>query len=215
MEDFLIGLAILVIGAGVCFLGLRLWFIVLPIWGFVAGFFLGATAITDLFGDGFLSTVTGWVVGIVVGIGFAVLSYFIWYAGAIIAAGSVGALAGSGLMRAFSVDSDWAIFLVALAGAVLFAFVAFIIALPIYIVIVNTALAGAAAAVTGAMLVLDRIDRADLQFGSAWAMIQESWFWLLAWIVLAALGLGYQLTTLAEAVLPEDRWTRVEPSHAI
>ena len=35
----------------------------LPIWGFFAGFWLGAQTITWVLGEGFLATTTGWVVG--------------------------------------------------------------------------------------------------------------------------------------------------------
>jgi hypothetical protein len=215
MDDVLVGLLALVLGAAVCFLGLRIWFVLLPIWGFIAGFFLGADFVTAAFGDGFLSTVTGWIIGIVVGIALAVLSYFIWYAGAIIVAASVGALIGSGLMRAFDVNTDWVVFIVALAGAILFGLIALLINFPVYIVIINTALAGAVAAVTGAMLILNRIDLDELENGPAWAFISESWFWVLVWIVVAALGMGYQLTTLEEAAFPEDRWTRSRQSYAV
>ena len=132
MDDILIGLIAVLVGAAVCFFGLRVWFFMLPIWGFVAGFFLGATAITGIFGDSFLSTVSGWVVGFIVGLGFSFISYLYWYLGAIIAAGSIGAVAGSGLMGAFGVENDWVLFFAALAGAILFALAAFILALPVW-----------------------------------------------------------------------------------
>jgi hypothetical protein len=215
MDDILIGVLALVIGAAACFFGLRLWFALLPIWGFVAGFFLGATAVTAIFGDGFLSTVTGWVVGAVVGIGFGLLSYFIWYVGAIIAAASVGALAGSGLMRAFDVNTDWVIVIVAAIGAVLFAIAALLLALPVYLVVAETAAAGAVAVVTGVMLIFNSIDLDDLDYGAAWAMISDSWFWVLCWAVLMVVGIFFQLNAMARAVLPEDRWMRVEPSYPI
>jgi hypothetical protein len=208
MDDVLVGLLAIALGLGVCFFGLRIWFVMLPIWGFVAGFFVGAAAITGIFGDGFLSTVTGWVVGFFVGLLFALLSYLFWYAGAIIAAGSVGALLGSGLMNAFNVDSDWIVFLVSLAGAVLVAFIALVLALPVFIVIVSSAMVGATAAVTGVMLVFNRINLDELDNGSAWAMIEESWFWVLVWAVVAAIGIGYQMTSMARIALPEDRWSR-------
>jgi hypothetical protein len=208
MEDVLIGIVALGLGAAVCFLGLRLWFIMLPFWGFFAGFFVGAAAITGIFGDGFLSTVTGWVVGFIVGLVFAVLSYLIWYVGVIIGAGSVGALLGSGLMGAFNVDSDWVVFIVSAIGAVLLVILAFILALPIYFVVVETAILGATAAVAGVMLIFDQIDHDELEWGSAWAMIQESWFWVLVWIVVAAAGLIYQLRLTESVTLPEEKWTK-------
>jgi hypothetical protein len=210
MDDFLVGLVALLIGAGVCFFGLRVWFVMLPIWGFFAGFFVGATAITAIFGDGFLSTVTGWVVGAVVGIGFALLAYLFWYAGAIIAAGSVGATAGSGLMQALGADADWLLFTVALIGAIVFAAAAFLLAIPIWTVVIGTAFGGATAAVAGAMLVFNQIDLDELRYGAAWAFIEESWFWLFAWIVVAALGMVFQMRQITGILLPADRWTRVE-----
>jgi hypothetical protein len=213
VEDVLIGLLVIALGAAVAFLGLRLWFILLPVWGFFAGFFIGASAVTGLFGDGFLSTVSSWVVGIIVGIGLAILAYLLWYAGVIIAAGSVGALIGSGFMQAIGVDSGWATFIVAAIVAAVFAVGAFILALPIYIVIVESAAAGAAAIVTGVMLLFNRVDVEDLQRGPAWSFIQDSWFWILAWAVIAAVGIYYQLMEIARARLPEERWIRAQSTY--
>jgi hypothetical protein len=211
MGDILVGIIALAVGAAVCFAGLRLWFALLPLWGFVAGFFAGATAVTAIFGDGFLSTVTGWVVGAIVGVVFALLSYMIWYFGAILAAGSVGALLGSGLMRAFTVENEWILFIAAAIGAVLFVLAALLMALPVYIVIVNTAVAGAIAITIGAMLIFNRVDLDDLDNGAAWALINESWFWVIVWAALAVAGIMSQMRQMAEAVLPEDRWTRATP----
>ena len=208
MDDFLVGLLVVLLGAAVCFVGLRLWFVMLPIWGFVAGFFVGAEVVTAVFGDGFLSTVTGWVFGLVVGLLFAVASYLVWFLGALIAAGSVGALAGSGLMAAFNVDTDWIVFLASAAGALLFVFIALILVLPVWVVIVGTAMAGSVAVIAGAMLVFNAIDLEELERGATWAMIEDSWFWLLAWLVLTGLGIGAQLRGIANAALPEDRWAR-------
>ena len=211
MDDILIGIILVAIGAAACLAGLRLWFALLPIWGFVAGFFVGATAVTALFGDGFLSTVTGWVVGAVVGVVFALLSYLIWYFGALLAAASVGALVGTGLMEAFDVDNEWVLFIAGAIVAVLFALVALVIALPIYVVIVSTAMAGAAAVAAGLMLLFNRIDLEEMENGAAWAMIQESWFWVIVWAALVGVGLVSQMRMVANVALPEDRWTRVTP----
>ena len=208
MDDFLLGLVAILLGLAVCFLGLRLWFIMLPIWGFVAGFFIGAGAFTAIFGDGFLSTATSWVVGFFFGLIFAVLSYLIWYVGAIIAAGSLGALLGSGLMAAFDVDNDWIVFIAAATGAILVALFALITALPVFVVAISTAAAGATAVIAGVMLVFDQIDNEQLERGATWAMIDDSWFWLIVWAVLAAIGIGFQLRPVEQMVLPEDRWTR-------
>src|SRR5262249_61111508 len=128
-----------------------------------------------------------------VGAVFASLSSFFWYAGAIIAAGSVGALAGSGLMAALNVDTDWIVFIVSAIGAVIVGLVAVLLALPVYIVLVETAFLGAVGVITGIMLIFNKIDAEDLGHGAAWSMINDSWFWVLAWIVLAGSGLLAQM----------------------
>lgn len=208
MGEFFVGLLAILFGLGVCFLGLRVWFFMLPIWGFVAGFFVGATLITGIFGDGFLSTVSGWVVGFLFGVLFAAVSYLFWYVGAIIAAGSVGALIATGLMNLIGVDTQWVIAIFAFIGAVAAAFIALAFALPVYMVIVSTAMAGATAAVAGVMLVFNQMELVHLRYGAAWALIEESWFWLIVWAVVAALGIGFQLTSIARIALPADRWSR-------
>jgi hypothetical protein len=52
-QDFLIGLLIFVVGAAFCFVGYRFFRILIAIWGFLAGFNLGAVAMTALFGQNF------------------------------------------------------------------------------------------------------------------------------------------------------------------
>ena len=212
MQEILLGLVAIVIGLGVGFMGLRLWFFMLPIWGFVAGFFVGVLAVTAIFGDGFLSTVTGWVVGIVVGIAFSVLSYLFWYVGAIMSAASVGALLASGLIGLFGVDNGAVLAIAGIIGAVAFAFLALALALPVYIVVINTAFAGAAIAVAGVALVFDQIESGALRNGAAWAFINDHWLWSLAWIGLAVAGAASQMQLVDRIVLPEDKWTAARPA---
>src|SRR5699024_10012791 len=97
--DILIGLFLIVFGIAIAFIGIQVFFTILPIVGFVAGFFSGAIAVESIFGDGFLSTVTGWIVGAVVGIAFAFIAWYWWYAGVLLAAGSAGSLVATGLAR--------------------------------------------------------------------------------------------------------------------
>ncbi|MGD8586106.1 MAG: hypothetical protein PVJ75_12205, partial [Chloroflexota bacterium] len=68
----------LFVGAAICFGGYRWFLILLPVWGFFFGFGLGAQSIQILLGVGFLATVSGWLVGFIVGLLFAVLSYLFY-----------------------------------------------------------------------------------------------------------------------------------------
>lgn len=211
MGDIILGLALGVLGLIVCLLGLRVFFVALPIIGFAAGFFVGAAGIAAITGDSFLSDVTGVIVGFVVGVVFGALAYFFWYIGALLSAGSTGALIGSGFMKAIGVDSGWAVFLVAAAVAVIFFMIALALTLPIYVVIVNTAFVGAAGIVTGLLLLFNQVDRVDLNYGLTWATVEESWFWMIVWIVLAVVGTLFQIQSIKTVVLPEDRWSPAQP----
>ncbi|NIV36351.1 MAG: hypothetical protein GWN58_44985, partial [Anaerolineae bacterium] len=75
------------LGAAILLAGYRFFLVMLPIWGFFGGLWLGAYAVTLIFGTGFLATTTGLVVGFVVGIITAVLSYLFYMVGVLIIAG--------------------------------------------------------------------------------------------------------------------------------
>jgi hypothetical protein len=199
-------MALLALGLFVCFSGLRVFFAALPLVGFVAGFFVGAAGVRAVFGESFLSGMTGVIVGLIVGIALAIISYLLWYVGALLSAGSSGALIGSGVMNALGVSSGWIVFIGAAIGAILVFAIAYMLALPIYVVIINTAFIGAAAVVTGIMLTFGQIDRGELGYGTTWAMIEESWMWLVFWAVLTATGILGQMRIISSVTLPEDRW---------
>jgi hypothetical protein len=210
--DILLGILAIVVGTAVCLAGLRLFVLLLPVWGFVVGFLGGAALVTALAGDGFLSTTLGIVVGIVVGIAGAILAYLFWYVGVILAAGSAGSLLGATLFAAIGVKSTWALFIIGVIIAALFILAAFIIQLPIYLVIVNTALAGATVVVGGLLLIFNKIDRADIGTTAAWQQIHHHWLLWLLWAVIAAIGIGSQLTAVEQATLPDERWGRLPQS---
>lgn len=213
MEQVIIGILLALIGLGVCFFGLRYWFILLPIFGAVTGFFVGARVVQEVFGTGFLSTGVSWIVGIIVGLVFALLSWFVWYAGAIIMAGAVGASLFSGILHAIFTN-PWgvALFIVALIGAILFAAIALFLNLPIYIVIVNSALGGAALAVAGVLVLIGNIAVQELSTGATVAVADEvrfqgaGIFWYLVWIVLAILGMLFQVQSISSVTLPDEKW---------
>jgi len=208
--NIIIGLIIGLLGLAICFFGLRFWFILLPAFGAVVGFFVGAGVMQEIFGQGFLSTAVSWIVGLVVALVFAALSYFVWYAGAIIAAGAVGASLFTGVLHAI-INEPWGAvhFIVALIGAVIFALGALLLNLPVYIVIVNSALGGAALAIAGLLVLLGNVAVEELSTGVSVAVVDESrlsWLWFLIWIVLAVAGIFYQLRSVAEVRLPEEKW---------
>ena len=89
-ELFCMTIIALFIGMAVAFNGYRWFVILLPLWGFIFGFGLGAETMQAVFGTAFLAEVSSWVVGFFVGLIFAVLSYLFYFIGVALFAGSAG-----------------------------------------------------------------------------------------------------------------------------
>src|SRR3954465_13185560 len=96
----------LLFGFSLAFAGYRFFLFLLPIWGFFWGFGLGAQSIQVLLGDGFLASISSWVVGFFLGMLFAVISYLFFAAAVAILAGGLGYAVGVGIMGLFSANLD-------------------------------------------------------------------------------------------------------------
>jgi Domain of unknown function (DUF4203) len=194
-EIVFVSLALMLLGVAICAFGYRLFVILLPLYGFFAGFIVTAQAIQQLLGGGFLATAGSWVFGFFVGLVCAVVAYFFYYAAIVILAASVGYELGAGIIANLGVNSGVIQFIV---GAVLaLAFIAGVLVfnLPKALIIVLTALAGAGMALAGVLVALGRVPLESLQYGVIGAFIHMSWFWMLAFLVLAACGVAVQLLT--------------------
>jgi hypothetical protein len=137
------GMILLFLSGLVAVAGYRLFVVLLPIYGFFVGISLGAHSVQALFGDGFLSTTTSWVVGFFVGLVFAVLSYLFWVVAVAIAAGSLGYALVAGLFGLFGADLEVLTWIVGVVVGIVFAVAALALNLQKAIVIVATALLGA------------------------------------------------------------------------
>jgi hypothetical protein len=205
-----IGLLGILIGLAFVFWGFRLFLILLPIWGFFAGFLFGAYATTALLGDGFLATTLGWVIGFVVGVVFAILSYLYYWFAVVFIGASVGYSVGLGLLHWLGNGGDNLMgFLFGLVGAIIVAAIVVILRVPKYLVILLTGIGGAFAAVTGLALILDQVTLDELRGGvggSLAAVNDLPWLWGVGAIILAAVGVAYQMreTALAEAIAYES-----------
>lgn len=196
----------LIIGVLALLAGYRLFLLLLPIWGFFAGFALGAQATALIFGGGFLATVTTWIIGLVVGLIFAVLSYMIYTVGVALLSAAFGYFLGAGLMLLF-LDPGLIVTLVGLAGAVIMAFLvlAFNIQKPVLEFI--TSFGGATAVLTGLLLLFGRIPFESLGDNPVRLVREDSIFWMIAWLVLGFVGFAIQIASNRTYVIepPENR----------
>ena len=130
-------------GLALTFAGYKLFRILLPIWGFFFGLWLGAQSIQVLFNEGFLTTVTSWVVGLIVGVLFAVLAFsFYLFAVAVIAA-SLGYFVAVGLLLWLGMQWGFLVWLIAIIAAIALVAVTLIFNLQKWVIILATAVLGA------------------------------------------------------------------------
>jgi hypothetical protein len=192
LQTIVVSLFAVVIGAAFTFFGLRLFLILLPIWGFFAGFVIGAELVTKLFGDAFLATVTSWVVGFIFALVFAVLAYLYYYAAVVILAGTVGYAILMGIFASIGFTGFIA-FAIALAVGILFGIGALLLNLPTVLAVVLTAVGGAITTVGGVLILFGRVPLDSFSGSLFQPVLDEAGFiGELAVVVLAIAGIVVQ-----------------------
>ena len=184
------GLIGILFGLVLCFAGYRLFIILLPIWGFVFGLVFGAQSIQLLFGTGFLATVSSWVVGLVVGAIFAVLSYLFYIVAVAIIAGSLGYGLTVAFLFLIGMDANWLMWLIGIVVAIALAVVTIVFNLQKWVVIAATAILGSAAMIETVVFLFR--PAAVLLENPVKAVLDASPLLLITFLVFAILGIVAQ-----------------------
>lgn len=189
------------------FSGYRFFLILLPIWGFFFGFGLGAQTIQAIFGTAFLSDVTSWVVGFVVGVVFAVLSYLFWVFAVALIGGSLGYALGAGIVLAIFPSLDITAWLVGIVLGVIFAIGTVVLNLQKWIIIIATAVLGAGVIIGTFLFIFGGLPSAQVVQNPVRAVLQSSPLLMITTLVVAVLGIVSQFqTTRNWEVQKYNRW---------
>jgi hypothetical protein len=195
------GLIGILFGLVLCFAGYRLFLILLPIWGFVFGLVFGAQSIQLLFGTGFLATVSSWVVGLIVGAIFAVLSYLFYIVAVAIIAGSLGYGLTVAFLFLIGMDANWLMWIIGIVVAIIAAVVTIIFNLQKWVVIGATAILGAAAMVETVVFLFAP---ATTLLANPVKGALDAWPWLwIPFLVFAILGIVAQVMNTRTFVVEE------------
>jgi len=201
LDGLLVGALAIAIGLAFCFWGFRVFLVLLPIWGFFAGFLLGANGTTYIFGDAFLATTLGWVMGFLLGLLFAVLSYLYYWVAVILLGGALGYQLTLGLLHWIGFEADGIIiFFLALVVGAIFAVGFFLLHMPAVLVIVASAISGAGAAIAGVAVGLGIVSLGELDKGifGVYEAHDLGLLGLIAVAVVAIAGIIYQARTTAD-----------------
>jgi hypothetical protein len=193
MDDPLLGLIAVVIGGALCFRGYAALRAVIAVWGAFAGFVLGAGVVAGATGEGFLASALAWTVGLVVAAAFGLLAYAYYAISVLIGMSAIGFTLGTTAMVALGVTWSWVVVLVGIVVGALLAMLAIVGDLPKLILALLGAFAGSSIAIAGILLIIGRLDRADLASTDTTAALELWWGWTVAYVTLAAAGLASQL----------------------
>ena len=193
MQDWIVGLLAIAVGALFCFRGFMTMRIVIPIWGAFTGFLLGAGLISAVTDDGFLGSALAWFVGIAVAVLFGAIAYFYYEVSVMLAMGAIGFSVGTSVMVAIGIKWSWLIVLVGVLAGALLAIAAIVGDLPTVLLVMLTALGGASIIVFGVMLLTGVIDTADFESVATTKELEDDWWWYGLYVALAIVGAVAQI----------------------
>ena len=192
MADIILGIFAIIAGAAMLFAGQFVLRLVLPIWGFFAGFAFGAGLFAELANERVLGTVLGWVTGLLFAVIFAVLAYLYYAVAVILAMAAFGFAIGSGLVVALGIDWNWVAVLVGLVIGAALGVVSVVANMPMIVLAVVSSIAGAVSVVAGLMLLVGALNSADFTQGNFTDAVAANWGWYLTLIALAVIGIVAQ-----------------------
>jgi hypothetical protein len=189
------GIIALLFGSVLLFGGYRFFLFLLPIWGFVFGFGLGAGTVQALFGDALLSTATSWIVGFGMALVFAVLSYLLYFAAVGLLGASLGYWTGVGLMEAIGFEFGFLVWLVGIILGIIMGAAVLVLNIQKWVVIIATSLLGAGAIIGTFLFLFGGVPGAQVLANPVRVALQGSPFWTINFIILAVFGFVAQYQT--------------------
>ena len=170
------------------FIILLTFLFLLPVWGFFTGFLLGVQTIDYLFDVGLLATVTGWVVGFFVGLMFAVLAYLYYLLAVGIVSFGLGYGVTIGILAWIGLDPGFLMWLIAMAVGLGLAYVVYRFNIQKYAIIVATAVGGTGLIIYTFLVLFDNTIAVLLLENPVKLAIDDSFWWLLFFLVVAGLA---------------------------
>ena len=149
--------------------------------------------VAGLWSEGFLATATGWIVGSLFAVLFGALAYLYFEVAVALAMAAIGFVLASSLLVALGVTWSWVIVLVGVVVGVLLAVAAIMADLPMMVLTVLSALAGASVIVAGVMLLVGTIDSSQLGDGKSTLLFEDNPWWYAVYLVLAVIGVVAQV----------------------
>lgn len=196
IENVVIGILALVVGAIFCLRGAVAMRVVIALWGAFTGFMLGAGIVAGVDDAGFLRSVAAWIVAWVAAIVLGLLAYAFYEVAVVLAMASIGFALGTTLMVALGVSWSWVVILVGVVVGVALAVITLAADLPAVLLVVLSALGGSSAMVTGILLLVNSVKTEQFTRADSIEVMHASWWWYALYVVLAVVGIITQIRFL-------------------
>ena len=193
MADIVLGIFAIIAGGVMLFAGQYVLRVLLPIWGFFAGFAFGAGLFAGLADERFLGSVLGWVSGFVFALIFALFAYLYYAVAVVLAMAAFGFAIGSALVVALGIDWNWVAVLVGVVMGAVLGLVAVLGNMPMVVLAVLSSMAGAVSVVAGLMLTFGSLNSSDFTQATFTQTVNDSWGWYLTLLVLVLVGIVAQI----------------------
>ncbi len=197
MQEIVVGLFALGVGAVFTFYGYKAMRILFPLWGLVAGYWFGARMVESFTNDTFFATALGIAVGVICGLVAAVLAYLYYAVAIIVFMGVLGYWLGSGLLIWAGVNPGFLTFIVGFALGIVLVMAGLFLDAPKFFLLFLTAVGGAALMVSGLLVMGNVVEITVLKEGVVAVMDSQGWIWQVLWIGLGIVGLAVQYTNSA------------------
>ena len=185
MDTLLVAAIAILIGLVMATHGTRLYYVLLPLWGFLTGFVTGADLVASVTGDGVFASFAGWLAGAGLGLLFALVAGLFFYGAVLVLGAGLGAAVASGLLAALGIDGGLVTLVAGIVAGIVVGVAVILTDAPSLLVAAITSYGGALWLTTGVMLLLGRVHIADLHgVGAAGALRGD------ALALLIAFGLG-------------------------
>lgn len=205
----IIATGLILLGGISALIGVKLFRLLLPLIGFIAGIMVGFGGVQAVFGTGAVSTTIAVVMAVIVGAIMALLS-FLFYEIAIVV---LSIILGASFMTYLGVaigleNAGFVLFLLGLAGGILGFLVAMSSNLSVSFIIVATSMLGVGYILAGILLIVGAISLDDLSNGgiipAVVETVDQSFLWLFVWIAGTIISMNVQMKALAQEFMNDQ-----------
>jgi hypothetical protein len=192
---WIIAAILVALGLALTFVGYRYFLLLLPLWGFVIGFWAGAAGASQVSGGEFMVTTVSLAIGFVIGVVCGITAYFFYLFGIYILSAVLAYWLVVAVLLKIGMQPGFPVYFLGLVAAVLGVYAMFRFPLQKGVIIVLSAFLGAVTLVTGALLLFGQIALPDLQLGFLRPILEQEVVWMVIWLGLMIAGAIFQFVT--------------------